>query len=63
MVCTSTSGRLALKQGKTKYNDLTLLNHVKTEPLLSPSLSGEEHYENWHAPMPVFSFQFACSRN
>ena len=31
MVCTSTSGRLALKQGETKYNDLlliaTLLNH------------------------------------
>lgn len=37
MVCTSTSGRLALKQGETKYKDLLLiaplLNHVKTEPL------------------------------
>ena len=38
MVCRSTSGRLALKKGKTKYDDLLLisplLNLVKlTEPL------------------------------
>ena len=36
MVCTSTSGRLALKQGEIIYNDLLLiaplLNHAKTEP-------------------------------
>ena len=48
MVCSPTTGRLALKQGETKYTELlliaTLLNYLKTEPFLSPSLLGEEQY-------------------
>ena len=49
MVCRSTSGRLALKQGKTKYDDLLLisraplLNPVKTEPLWEKDTTANRH--------------------
>ena len=46
MVCRSTSGRLALKQGKTKYDtfDLSFAESCKNwTPFLTPSLLGEKH--------------------